>query len=179
MPARYGEMLLDFASSFASEFRAAATIAEIGTGTGALIPALRTLAPDSRLVSVDFAFRMLIQAQAHTSDACLLQADVHHLPLISSWVDLVICHNSFPHFVDKPRALREIRRVLRPAGKIMILHNNPRDVVNAIHRRAGAPIEGDLLPPGETMHALLIDNGFSSVQVEDSSRHYVAQGTRA
>jgi demethylmenaquinone methyltransferase/2-methoxy-6-polyprenyl-1,4-benzoquinol methylase len=179
MPARYGEMLFDFASSFASEFCVAATIAEIGTGTGALILALRVIAPESHLVSVDFAYGMVSQARKRVPDACLFQADVHDLPLASGWGDLVICHNSFPHFVDKPRALREIRRVLRPAGKIMILHNNPREVVNAIHQRAGAPIAGDLLPEGNALHALLTNSGFSAVQVEDSSMRYVARATRA
>ncbi|MBL8155072.1 MAG: class I SAM-dependent methyltransferase [Anaerolineae bacterium] len=178
MPAHYDEMLFDFARSFTDEFRAAAAIAEIGTGTGALIPVLKTLAPDSHLISADFAYGMVSQARKRVPDTCLFQADVHDLPLVSKWVDLVICHNSFPHFVDKPRALREIRRVLRPAGKLMILHNNPREVVNAIHQRAGAPIGGDLLPQGDAMHALLTDSGFSAVQVEDSSIRYVARGTR-
>lgn len=179
MPPHYDDVLFDFAKSFAADFRAAARIAEIGTGTGALIPALRLLAPDSHLVSMDLAYGMLSKAQRRAPDAWLLQADVHNLPLVSGWVDLLICHNSFPHFHNKARALGEIRRVLRPAGKLMILHHNPREAVNAIHRRAGAPIAGDLLPPGDALHALLIDSGFSVVQVEDSSIRYVAQGTRA
>jgi demethylmenaquinone methyltransferase/2-methoxy-6-polyprenyl-1,4-benzoquinol methylase len=178
MPPNYSEVLVDFIHSFAAEFRAAAVTLEVGTGTGALIPVLRTLAPDSHLVSVDFAYGMVSQAQKRIPGACLLQADVHDLPIVSGWVDLVICHNSFPHFEDKPRALREIRRVLRPAGKLMILHNNPREVVNAIHQRIGPPIAGDLLPTGDAMQALLIDSGFSAVQVEDSSQHYAAQGIR-
>ncbi len=177
MPADYSALLYDFALPFAADFRAAGSMVEIGTGTGAFIPVLRALAPESRLMSIDFAYSMLGQAQKRTPDARLLQANTHDLPLMSGGIDLVICHNSFPHFQDKPRALREIRRVLRPGGRIMILHNRPREFVNAIHQGAGAPIDHDLLPPGDAMHRLLIDAGFSSVQVEDTSIRFVAQGT--
>ncbi len=178
MPPNYGALLYDFALPFANDFRAAASIVEIGTGTGAFIPVLRELAPDSRLTSLDLAYGMLAQAQKRSSDAHLLQADVHDLPLLSGCVDLVICHNSFPHFQDKPRALREIKRVLRPNGRIMILHNNSREFVNAVHQKAGAPIDHDLLLPGDVMHTLLIDAGFSALQVEDSSSRFVAHGKR-
>jgi demethylmenaquinone methyltransferase/2-methoxy-6-polyprenyl-1,4-benzoquinol methylase len=179
MPADYGALLYDFALPFADDFRAAESMIEIGTGTGAFIPVLRRLAPESRLLSIDLAFGMLIQAQQLIPNSPLLQASVHNLPLMSGCVDRVICHNSFPHFHDKTRALREIMRVMRPGGKILILHNRPREFVNAMHQAAGAPIDRDLLPTGDEMRLLLVDAGFSSVQVEDSSIRYVAQGTRS
>ena len=179
MPPNYSAILQDFARPFAAEFHAASTILEIGTGTGAFIPVLNTLAPDARLISVDFAFAMLTQAQKRCPDAPLLQADAHHLPFVSAQIDLVICHDSFPHFAHKRQALIEIQRVLHPGGKLLILHNNSREFVNAIHScDESSPIHHDLLPKADDMRLLLINTGWTAVQVEDSPHRYIAQGQR-
>ena len=178
MPPNYGVLLYDFAARFTAEFRAANTMLEIGTGTGSLIPVLNTLAPDSTIVSADLAYAMVVQAHKRSPDSRLLQADAHDLPLASVAFDLVVCHNSFPHFTDKPRALNEIQRILRPGGKLMILHNNSREVVNAIHKRAGAPIDRDLVPTEEEMRHLLLNTGWAAIEVDDAPTHYVARGQR-
>ncbi|MBN2007017.1 MAG: hypothetical protein JXA21_26945 [Anaerolineae bacterium] len=41
-----------------------------------------------------------------------MQTDVHHLPCAThrAVFDVVVCHNSFPHFAQIPLALREVRR---------------------------------------------------------------------
>lgn len=175
MPPNYSAILHDFARPFAAEFQAASSILEIGTGTGALIPVLKSLAPDTQLISVDLAHAMLHQARQRTLDARLFQADVHRLPLASTCFDLVICHNSFPHFAKKRQALDEIKRVLRPAGKLMILHNNSREFVNGIHTRVGEPLHHDLLPTSEDMHQLLLSSGWNAVAVEDLPNRYVVR----
>lgn len=175
MPPNYSAILENFARPFAAEWQAARTILEIGTGTGALIPVLKALAPNALVTSVDLAYNMLSQARQRRPDAYLLQADAHHLPLASASVDLVICHNSFPHFADKPQALHEIQRVLRPAGTLLIMHNNSREFVNGIHTRAGDPLHHDLLPPGEDMRQLLISTGWTAVEVEDAPNRYIAR----
>jgi CsoR family transcriptional regulator, copper-sensing transcriptional repressor len=179
MPPNYSAILQDFARPFAAEFQAASTILEIGTGTGAFIPVLNALAPAARLVSADFAYAMISQAQKRCPDARLLQTDVHHLPLVSAAIDLVICHNSFPHFAHKRQALGEIARVLRPGGKLLILHNNSREFVNALHGRDEAsPIHHDLLPNADDMCQLLISTGWTAVEVEDSPSRYIARAQR-
>jgi len=175
MPPNYSAILENFARPFSAEFQTASSILEIGTGTGAFIPVLKVLVPDAQLVSVDLAHAMLHQARQRTSDARLFQADVHQLPLASTCFDLVICHNSFPHFSNKRQALDEIKRVLRSDGKLMILHNNSREFVNSIHTRVGEPLHHDLLPSGEDMHQLLMSNGWKAVTVEDSPNRYVAR----
>jgi demethylmenaquinone methyltransferase/2-methoxy-6-polyprenyl-1,4-benzoquinol methylase len=178
MPDNLTAILRGFAAPFAGDFAGAQTILEIGTGTGAFIPVLQELAPATWLVSTDLAGAMLGKARLRCPDSCLAQVDTHQLPFSVSSFGLVTCHNSFPHFADKPRALREILRVLRPGGQLLILHNNSREFVNAIHTRAGAPIDVDLLPPGDEMARLLAGAGFTGVQVDDAPTHYVARGRR-
>jgi ubiquinone/menaquinone biosynthesis C-methylase UbiE len=178
MPVHLDEALRQMMAPFAEIFGAARALLEIGTGTGALIPHLVSCAPDVRLVSIDLAHGMLLQARGRCWAACLIEADAHWLPFASgeqSWFDVVVCHNSFPHFADRPRALREIRRVLRPGGQLFIMHNNPRERVNAIHSQVGGPIALDLLPPGEDLRRLLVQVGYINVWVDDTSEHYIAR----
>ena len=154
----------------------AGDILDIGTGTGAIIPHLREAAPTAHLVSIDLASEMLRRARQHCPEAALLQADVHHLPLVTRSFDLVICHNSFPHFADKPRSVSSLADVLRPSGHLLILHNLSREQVNAIHRSGGAAIQNDLLPPGAETGQMLFQAGFADISVEDSDQRYVIGG---
>jgi ubiquinone/menaquinone biosynthesis C-methylase UbiE len=178
MPNHLDEALHRMIAPFAEVFGATRALLEIGTGTGALIPHLVDCAPGVRLISIDLAHGMLLQARERCPNACLVEADAHRLPFASgeqSQFDVVVCHNSFPHFADRARALEEIRRVLRPGGQLFILHNNPRERVNAIHSQAGGPIARDLLPPGEDLRQMLVQAGYINVWVDDTSEHYLAR----
>jgi demethylmenaquinone methyltransferase/2-methoxy-6-polyprenyl-1,4-benzoquinol methylase len=121
---------------------------------------------------------MLRVAQGRNPDAMLAQTDVHTLPFAGGEFDVALCHNSFPHFADPVRALHEIRRVLAPRGWLLVLHNLPRERVNAIHAAAGGAVADHLLPDAETMRELLVRAGYVDVEVEDSAQRYVARGRR-
>ena len=100
---------------FSQVIENAKTILEVGTGTGALIPCLQDRAATAALVSIDLAGEMLKRARQRCPEAMVVQADVHHLPFVMPGFDLVVCHNSFPHFTDKPAALGSLLRALQPA----------------------------------------------------------------
>jgi demethylmenaquinone methyltransferase/2-methoxy-6-polyprenyl-1,4-benzoquinol methylase len=175
-PPNRADLLREFITPMAAEFTDADLILEIGTGTGALIPIMRQCAPHAWLVSIDVAYKMVEHAKARTADAPLLQADVHALPFEQGGAfDLVLCHNSFPHFADKPAALAEMRRVLRPTGWLYIVHSAGRERINAIHRQASPAIQNDLLPPGPQLAAMLSAAGFDGVTVEDAEDHFIAK----
>jgi ubiquinone/menaquinone biosynthesis C-methylase UbiE len=177
MPDDIQTVLRTFAAPLAGTFGTAQTILEIGTGTGAFVPVLREYAPQARLFSVDFAHAMLQSAWRRCPAQSFIQGNVHHLPVAAGCFDLVVCHNSFPHFADKSLALREIRRILQDGGRLMILHNNSRAFVNQIHMNAGDPIADDLLPPGEELSQWLMNAGFQKIQVDDTPMHYMAHAT--
>ncbi len=161
---------------FAPLLSDARAVLEVGTGTGMLIPGLRERAPAARLVSIDLAGAMLRRARQRCPDAALVQADAHHPPFVASAFDVIVCHNSFPHFADKPAALRSLARALQPGGHLLILHDRSREEVNAIHSSGGPAIQHDLLPPGAETRQMLIAAGFTEVQVEDTAARYVAVG---
>jgi demethylmenaquinone methyltransferase/2-methoxy-6-polyprenyl-1,4-benzoquinol methylase len=150
-------------------------ILEVGSGTGGFIPVLEKRYPSSKIVSIDFATAMLLRSRKHHNGHHLVQADVHELPFPSGKFSAVICHNSFPHFKDKTKALEEMRRVLRQGGTLLILHELGRQKVNAIHQNARAvEIHRDLLPSGDALSALLVRSGFHPTIIEDIEQHYIA-----
>lgn len=174
------DVLLDLLAPFAATLGAARAVLEVGTGTGALIPCLERYAPAASTVSIDLAHAMLWRARRRCPEAALVQADVHRLPFAQRGgiFDVVVCHNSFPHFADMPSALRELTRVLTPGGRLLILHDLSREEVNAIHSSGGPAIQHDLLPPGEETRRMMLDADFQDVWVEDLPTHYAASGRR-
>lgn len=159
------------------DIRQCDSVLEVGTGTGALIPILRQHHPTNGLVSIDLAQHMLSKAKERAPGARLVQSDVHHLPFQASSFNAVICHNSFPHFWQKPAALAEIRRILCLNGKLFILHDLSRERVNFIHQNAENPvIHQDLLPSGRKLAGMLEKAGFSPVLVEDDQTHFIVHG---
>jgi len=149
-------------------------VLEVGTGTGELIPILKRRYPQIKLTSIDFASAMIELARKRQPQGGLVQADVHFLPFTDEKFSTVLCHNSFPHFSDKKRALEEIKRVLVQAGFVLILHEQNRDQVNSIHSGAlSKEINHDLLPSGDEIQALFLQAGFRTALIEDSEDHYL------
>jgi len=102
----------------------AATILDLGTGTGTVASAALARWPEVRLIAVDSSARMLALAQLSASGApdrfSTVQADAADLPLEDASVDAVT--SSFVvQLVDARRALAEARRVLRPDGTLAIV----------------------------------------------------------
>ena len=177
-PPHRHQVLQRLLAPFAPLLSASAAVLEVGTGTGALIPCLRERAPDAHLVSIDLAAEMLRRARSRCPAAAVVQADVHRPPFAAPAFDLVICHNCFPHFADKPAALHALARLLPSGGHLLILHDLSREKVNAIHTSGGPAIQDHLLPPGDQTGRMLAQAGLGHVHVEDAEDHYIITARR-
>ncbi|MFP4321593.1 MAG: class I SAM-dependent methyltransferase [Anaerolineales bacterium] len=170
LPNQLAEMLAPFAGGIASAGR----MIEIGTGTGALVAPLRALNPTAALLAFDLAWPMLRLARGKGLAATFICGDAHRLPLPAATADLVLCHNSFPHFRDADSALGEIRRVLRPGGRLLILHNQSREAVNAIHARVGGAVAHDLLPDAASLREQLGRMRYTEIMINDNDQRFTA-----
>ncbi len=96
---------------------AGAVIVDLGCSTGYLLEDLRGAYPDAQLIGVDLVDSGLRTAHGVVPDARLLQADVCSLPLRDSSVDAAMSANLLEHVPDDEAALAELRRVLAPGAR--------------------------------------------------------------
>ena len=95
-------------------------ILDLACGPGTLCRRLAaSVAPDGQVIGVDLAPGMIELAQAMRLPLTRLELmDIEQLAFDGGAFDAVICGHGFQYASDLPRALREARRVLRPAGRL-------------------------------------------------------------
>jgi SAM-dependent methyltransferase len=69
------------------------------------------------VVGVDFSAAMLALARERAPAATLMEGNAEHLPFGDAEFDVVLSNFGMLHVPDQPRALSEVRRVLRPDGR--------------------------------------------------------------
>ncbi len=98
-------------------------VADIGCGTGQLLETLRRLLPEAELIGIDPAEGMISVARARFHNDPRVQLEVSsadHLPLGDGNLDAVTTTLSFHHWQHQGAALREVARVLRPGGRLLL-----------------------------------------------------------
>ncbi|MEZ5181337.1 MAG: glycosyltransferase [Acidimicrobiales bacterium] len=93
---------------------------DAGTGLGSLLHAAQQLRPDLSIVGVDRSLARLGDARRAGVASPLAGADVVVLPFPDASFDAVVCSEVLEHVDDPVAALRELRRVLRPGGDLLV-----------------------------------------------------------
>ncbi len=136
-------------------------VLDVGTGTGALVPLIRRYRP-GRVIVCDLSARMLEQVARLHPDVERHQVDVRDLKLRDSSIDVVFMNGMFGNIADKQGAIRNVGRMLRSGGRVVISHPEGRAFVAGITRTDPFPITP--LPSAEQARALL---GASELTVRD------------
>ena len=137
------------------ELRAGLEVLEVGCGTGQITRWLADLVKPGKVVAVDFSPAMLAQARARGVDADFVLMDICREEPVERQFDVVLCFHSFPHFRDQAAALRQIARLLKPGGQLLVLHLVGSAQLNGFHDRVGGPVGHDHLPPAPQWPDLL------------------------
>ena len=98
-----------------------ATVVDLGCSTGYLLEDLQRMQPQARLVGIDLLAAGLRKAQELVPGAELLQADAGDLPLADATVDALVSANMLEHVDDDAQVLAEVRRVLAPGARAVIV----------------------------------------------------------
>jgi ubiquinone/menaquinone biosynthesis C-methylase UbiE len=98
-----------------------ATVLDVGCGTGKLLRQARAFWPDAQFTGVDPANGMIEMAKRLTPDTTFFTGMAESLPLPDASVDLALSTTSFHHWQDQAAGLREIARVLRPGGYLILV----------------------------------------------------------
>ncbi|MBQ9759583.1 MAG: bifunctional demethylmenaquinone methyltransferase/2-methoxy-6-polyprenyl-1,4-benzoquinol methylase UbiE [Opitutales bacterium] len=166
-------------------------IADLATGSGDVAFELKRRLPGARVRGFDFCEEMLAVARERAEKIPGAEAiefafgDCMALPLEEASVDAVTIAYGVRNFEDRPRGLREIRRVLKPGGKVFVLEfTQPAAWFRPIYffylkfllplvaravtgdKKAYDYLAGSIeaFPPKERLAAELRDAGFSSVR---------------
>ena len=119
-------------------------------GTGDLAIAAR--AHGAGVVGLDFSEAMLERARAKSSEIEWVRGDVLSLPFDDASFDAVTVGFGVRNVDDLEASVRELRRVLRPGGRLGILEiTRPRGVVAPFYRLwfdRAVPLLGKVLPGG-------------------------------
>jgi len=137
-------------------------ILDFGCGIGGGIPHLRRCFPHAVLHGVDASGESIAVAQTDCADARFSVISDNRLPLPDATFDLALAACVFHHIAPGERLhwMRELRRVLKPGGRLFVFEHNP---LNPLTRKVvrECPFDEDavLLHRNETL-MLLADAGF-------------------
>ena len=97
-------------------------VLDISCGTGEL---LKSLQGKAELYGIDISEEMLKAAKKKLGRKVkLLKADVHRLPFEDNFFDYAMTTEAFHHYYDQPSALKEMVRVTKNGGKIIVADIN-------------------------------------------------------
>lgn len=94
---------------------------DIGCGTGTLLKEISLKYPSNNLVGIDISKEMLrVAYNKQIENGNLVTGDALHLPFHSRSFDVIVSCNTFHYFYKPEECLREIARILKPQGTIVI-----------------------------------------------------------
>ena len=154
------------------------TVIDLGCGAGVdLLLAAERVGPGGRVIGIDMTDAMLARARANVAAAGARQVEVKKglieaLPVDASTVDWVISNCVVNLSPEKPRVFREVARVLRPGGRMLvsdIVVERVPSWVRAVVGRFNPAVAGAL---GESEYlAGLRRAGLSDVEVRSRYRY--------
>lgn len=118
--------MLDVGASILGEVGGPLSILDAGSGTGRNLEWLAELAGPGKVVAVDLATAAFAYGGRHGPATDVVQASVSQLPFADAVFDLVVTTDVLQHLTqeDEQRALGNMRRVLRPGGRLLARTNS-------------------------------------------------------
>jgi SAM-dependent methyltransferase len=98
------------------------SLLDVGSGTG---QDYHPLFKGIDIVAMDLSLGMLAKAGVRR-----VNADAQDLPFADSTFDRLMSNHMLYHVPDKVRAMREMKRVVRPGGRVVITANSRRSYAN-------------------------------------------------
>jgi arsenite methyltransferase len=169
-----------------AELKPGETVLDLGSGGGIdVLLSARRVGPTGKAFGLDMTDEMLAVAEENRRQSGLanvefLRGEIERIPLPDRSVDVIISNCVINLSTDKPRALREAFRVLKPGGRFAVSDVVVRGTMpDAIRRdaRAWAGCVAGALEEQEYL-ALLAAAGFTGATIE-VTRAFGAADARA
>ncbi len=161
------------------DIRPGLTVCDLGCGTGVLFDMLRRrVGENGYIVGVDFAPRVAHKALHNFPfhNIGVVEADACCLPFSENVFDLVVSFAAFAHFHHKDETIRQVNTILKPGGRIVIIHLVGRDELARQHHQVGGPINRDELPDAKELQDMFARGKFSRYDLTDNKNLFLAIG---
>ncbi len=150
---------------------------DVGCGIGLLTYEMALeVGSDGQVIGIDSSSDMLTHAAERCADfdqVEIKEGDVRDLPLGDQTCDAAACVQVLLYAEDVPGAIAEMRRVLRPGGRIAVLETDWRSVIlsssdQATTRRVFEAWDDAVASPNLPVRLapILREQGFTAVRVE-------------
>ena len=130
-------------------------VADIGCGTGR--HALQWAAAGARVTAVDFSEAMLQRARAKPGAGAITFVChdlARKLPLKNAAFDRVFCCLVLDHIAGLDSFFRELRRLCRPKGRVIISVMHPAMSLKGVQARFIEPASGRRISPASHAHQM-------------------------
>lgn len=97
------------------------SILDVGCGTGVMMARILNHHGHAFACGIDLSEKMIEQAEESLKgNAELVTGDSDNLPWLDDSFDTLVCNCSFHHFPEPIKVLLEMKRVLKPQGRIIL-----------------------------------------------------------
>jgi ubiquinone/menaquinone biosynthesis C-methylase UbiE len=147
-------------------------VLDVGCGTGSLASLLTASPWPVTPVGMDYSASMCVEASGKSQpadagrDARFIAGDSEHLPFADGAFDIVACSNSFHHYPHQQAVVREMRRVLSPGGRLILIDGFRDNVIGwFVFDVCIAAVEKEVHhAPWSTIHQHFLAAGFRNVR---------------
>jgi ubiquinone/menaquinone biosynthesis C-methylase UbiE len=156
--------------------KAGTHIVEPGCGTGRLTKILSdTVGLEGRVTAFDISPKMTEKCRSrleHSRNVEIYLSSTEDFIFEKQVVDMVLCHQVFPHFDDKPLAVRLLANALKPDGKFVVFHFRNSAWINDLHRKAHPAVIADMIPSPQEMKIMFEAAGMKIDTLRDDEQGY-------
>lgn len=161
-------------------------VLDIGCGGGRTIQKLAAVATEGKVYGVDYASGSVASsrnknaASISTGRVDIKQGSVSRLPLPDNTLDVATAIETQYYWPDLPNDMREILRVLKPGGTLLVIAETYRGGKNSGVTGPVMKLLGSSSLSADDQRALFTSAGYADVQIfEEKKRGWIcAQGTK-
>lgn len=147
---------------------------DVGCGTGNIL--CKLVNGKRELFGIDLSENMVKECKERMEDHAEIKvADAEHMPYKDNFFEVLICNASFHHYPHPEEVLKEMKRVLKSGGRLLIGEGHAlqpfRALLNLSFRFSNS---GDFKSYGKNEFIRMLENnGFSLAEVKKTSSRTV------